>query len=263
MTLEAPSRRQAYLALVLAGAGMASLHLLGGGILAAPPLTAGEGLARWLEVRDPIVVAMVAVRLAGLALGYHLALTTVLIGIGRVLRLPRLTSWADAMTLPMFRGLAGRAMGLALSASTLATGALPSAGAAPPAAVTAAPDGPLIERIALPTPGAQPDATGTATISPTDGGATVSPAAPAPATPLPSSSSTAAPAPGLHQVQPGDHLWGIAADALHTSLGRAPTDAEVDPFWREVIVANPQIADPDLIFPGDLVVVPPVHGPRS
>jgi nucleoid-associated protein YgaU len=61
-------------------------------------------------------------------------------------------------------------------------------------------------------------------------------------------------------VRPGDHLWRIA-EATHTrAWGRAPSDREVDPFWRTVVEANrPSLHDPgnpDLLFPGDRITVP-------
>ena len=67
-------------------------------------------------------------------------------------------------------------------------------------------------------------------------------------------------------VAPGDHLWGIAEETLADHLGRAPTDAEVVPYWRLVIEANRDRLvhrdDPDLILPGQELVLPPV-GPAS
>ena len=57
-------------------------------------------------------------------------------------------------------------------------------------------------------------------------------------------------------VAPGDHLWAIAERALATRLGRVPSDAEVVPFWLEVIAHNPDIPDPDLVFPGTEIRLP-------
>lgn len=247
------------MALGFAGA-MAMLHLLGRGTLAAPPLGSLHDLAIWATEREPDVVAMVLVRLLALALGYHLLFTTVLAVVGRVVHAPRLVTVADAMTLPIFRSAAGRLAGLALSASTVLGSALPSASASPtPAAARSVADplppsadvGPaLIERVALAPELSPPSEGSTATIR------SVPPAS-APETPR-GEVSDARPAPTLHRVQPGDHLWGIAEEAVRAAIGRPPSDAEVDPFWRQVILANPDLVDPDLIFPGQLVVVPPV-----
>jgi len=61
-----------------------------------------------------------------------------------------------------------------------------------------------------------------------------------------------------HLVAPGDHLWALAEAQVAAALGRPPTDAEVAPHWVRVLRVNPQLADPDLLFPGDLVHLPPV-----
>ena len=51
---------------------------------------------------------------------------------------------------------------------------------------------------------------------------------------------------GLHIVRPGDTLETLAARYLG-SPGR----------WREIAQANPGIADPDLILPGQRIRIPP------
>jgi nucleoid-associated protein YgaU/DNA-binding SARP family transcriptional activator len=67
-------------------------------------------------------------------------------------------------------------------------------------------------------------------------------------------------------VEPGDHLWGIAADVVETRLGRAPTDAEVAPLWQELIDTNRHhLAHPDnpsLIHPGQVMSIPAPAGPE-
>ena len=250
-------RRDSRVAAVVSATAFATamvvLHLLGRGLLAAPPIGSIPAVVGWLGEREAPVVALVFVRLVALALGYHLVATTLLAVVGRAVHAPRLVAFADAVTLPMFRTIAGRVAGLAISASAVVGGALPTAGAAPAAVESSVglagvglADGPLIERVSL-LPGTTADGS-TATIR-------VLPAEPAAD---PGVVPPAAPAPVLHRVERGDHLWKIAEDALGSALGRPATDAEVDPFWRQVIAANPEIDDPDLIFPGQLVVVPPV-----
>jgi nucleoid-associated protein YgaU len=61
----------------------------------------------------------------------------------------------------------------------------------------------------------------------------------------------------VYVVAPGDSLWAIAC--RHLSSGRSrPTDAEVDRFWRQIYSDNAAIVgdDPDLIFPGQRLVLP-------
>ncbi|MEX0698532.1 MAG: hypothetical protein WD895_06150 [Acidimicrobiia bacterium] len=60
-------------------------------------------------------------------------------------------------------------------------------------------------------------------------------------------------------VEKGDHLWSISADHLEEGLTRLPSDSEITPYWRDVIEANRdqlRSGDPDLIYPGETVVLP-------
>lgn len=67
--------------------------------------------------------------------------------------------------------------------------------------------------------------------------------------------------PDTWDVAKGDHFWGIAETTLADAWGRQPTDAEIVPFWRELIEANTDRllppGDPDLIYPGQQFTVPP------
>lgn len=55
-------------------------------------------------------------------------------------------------------------------------------------------------------------------------------------------------------VDEGDNFWDIAEEALIEDWGRAPTDAELAPYWRELVEANDDRLlppeDPNLIYPG-------------
>lgn len=66
-------------------------------------------------------------------------------------------------------------------------------------------------------------------------------------------------------VRPGDHLWAVAEQVLAEAWARPPSDAEVDGYWRALVDANrPRLRDPanpDLVFPGQLLVVPPPPAP--
>ena len=67
-------------------------------------------------------------------------------------------------------------------------------------------------------------------------------------------------------VRPGDSLWSIAREALTTARGTAANDAVVADYWREVVEHNrDELADPtnpDLIFPGQDVRLPPIPRPK-
>lgn len=64
-----------------------------------------------------------------------------------------------------------------------------------------------------------------------------------------------------HTVERGENLWQISEDTLENDLHREAADAEVDPFWREVIDLNraslPDPSNPSLIFSGQQVALPP------
>jgi len=60
-------------------------------------------------------------------------------------------------------------------------------------------------------------------------------------------------------VVEGDHLWKISAAHLETVLDRSVQSSEISPYWRDVIAvntANLKSGDPDLIYPGEVVVLP-------
>ena len=61
-------------------------------------------------------------------------------------------------------------------------------------------------------------------------------------------------------VEKGDHFWAIADDVLTEAWGRAPTNAELTPYWAEVVAANEDRLlppeDPNLIYPEQRFVLP-------
>lgn len=64
-----------------------------------------------------------------------------------------------------------------------------------------------------------------------------------------------------HVVVRGDNLWTISESHLSTRLGRPASAAEITPFWSAVIQANAATlssGDPDLIFPGEVMILPPI-----
>jgi hypothetical protein len=63
-------------------------------------------------------------------------------------------------------------------------------------------------------------------------------------------------------VRPGDDLWSIAAASLTAVWGRPPVLEELGPYWWRVVEVNrphlPNPANPNLLFPGDRVILPPL-----
>ena len=58
----------------------------------------------------------------------------------------------------------------------------------------------------------------------------------------------------------GDNMWTLAKARLEALHGRPPTDAEIGPYWRRVVEVNLdriRSGDPDLIFPGEVLILPP------
>lgn len=261
------ARRVAGPAVVVAT--IVTLHLLGGGRLAPPPLRLGPGWSDWARSRDAVTIAFAVVRLAALAVAYHLALTSTVAALGHVLHRPAWVRAAQAWTLPPLRGTVARIVGLGLSTTLAFTTPTPSAGAASdraPAVRTVGLTGSATlvrlgsdDLVVARVDGGRPDGTATLRLDPTPptttpGTVTVRPA------PAPGHDAAPTPAPTPtrdHRVAPGDHLWAIAEAAVARAQGRPPTDAEIAPYWRAVLAANPQLADPDLIFPGDLIHLPP------
>ncbi len=86
-------------------------------------------------------------------------------------------------------------------------------------------------------------------------GADASPPSPTPPVEAPADAAAEA-GDQRHEVVPGDHLWGLAEREVGRRLGRPPTEAETTNYWYVVLAANPQFADPDLLFPGDVVTLP-------
>jgi nucleoid-associated protein YgaU len=178
-----------------------------------------------IPATDAVTIGFAAVRVAGLVLGWYLLAVTLLCTATHV---------ADAVTPAFVRALRDRALGIAMVAA-LATPPAVMAAAAPAAAVTApvrsAADAPPVMHLV-------DDAS-----------------APAPA-PAPTAEPAPVPSPDQHVVAPGESLWSIAEHITTLALGRPATDAEVGPRWRALVVANP-LPDPDVVFTGQVVRVPP------
>lgn len=60
-------------------------------------------------------------------------------------------------------------------------------------------------------------------------------------------------------VVKGDHLWKISKRHLEARIQRPPANAEISPYWRDVIEHNVddlRSGDPDLIYPGEVIEMP-------
>ena len=222
------------------GVAAAALHWAGRGALAGPPLAHPGQWAAWLEGRDPAVAAFSLLRLlAVVGLWYLVAVTT----IGTVLRLAGAASLvriADRFTIAPVRRMLAGSVSLGLAASGVLAVAAPAL-RTPVAAATQ-----------QPAPEATPSTVTMHRLSPSE---TLPPLPPAVEPPV-----TPATATDRWTVKPGQCFWSIAESVLAERWGRAPTDAEIVPYWQRLIDANRhQLAhrdDPDLVFPGQVFVVP-------
>ncbi len=239
--------------LLLGAATVGAVLLATGHRLPAVPWRAPGDLPAWADQHGPGLAAMAMVH-AAVAVGCGFAAALGTLHLLAALLPGRHGVRAAAAT----RRLTPRMLrvGLGLVAATAAT-TVPAAASVEhtdASATDAAPDGTV-----------DTAATGTATMThlgPVDPGAlpTTPPDTPQAEAP-PATTSPPATSPDRWVVAPGDHLWGIAEETLADRLGRAPTNAEVVPYWRIVIEANRDRLvhpdDPDLILPGQELVLPP------
>lgn len=170
-----------------------------------------------------------ALRYSALGVGWYLAATTILSVLAHTARSARAISLTERVTAAPLNRLTRAAVGAAFAAATLAPTAAAAQAPAPVPVMT------WVEDDLAP----QPDA------------------------PTPAPSATPATGEGEAVevvVAPGDHLWSLASRQLTAQLGREPTDRELTPYWLEVIRANRSrlrdAAAPDLIYPGDRLVLP-------
>ncbi len=60
-------------------------------------------------------------------------------------------------------------------------------------------------------------------------------------------------------VESGDHIWKISKESLGVKLDREPRNEEIHPYWLETIEVNLdslRSGDPDLIYPGEELLLP-------
>lgn len=229
------------------------LRASAGGDLAPPPLDSLGAVGDWVDARDPATAAIALVRFAAELAGWYLLGLTALYGLASGLRSGGLASLADALAAPGAARLVRSGLGLGLLAST-------AAGAATTTDDRAATTSTAIMRPL--------NDDGTAWMvpegaeSPEDPSTSPSPAETMPtAETTPTAGSTVATARRTTwTVSSGESFWSIAEDVLEEALGRPPSDAEIDPYWRALIETNRHRlvdpADPDLIHPGQVFELP-------
>lgn len=236
------------------------LHGLGGP-LAPPPLTDPGGVGDWLSARQPGQAAIGLLRLVALAMAWYLLVATVAGVLAQLLRVPALLRAADLLTIPAVRRIVNASVGATVAAATM-TGAMTTLGARPmeqlvatsSEVVTPLPDPPAPTPPTLRRLPDEPGRTPPTTVAPPVG-STSAEAPPRPDAPIPH-----------WDVRPGQHFWAIAEEVLAAAWQRPPTDAEVDKYWRVLVDFNREIlrdrANPDLLYPGQTLTVPPPPPPQ-
>lgn len=251
---------------------------MGGGQLAAPPVTDPGAWGDWLGDRDGVVATMAILRLLVLAMAWYLVGVTTIGAVARVARWARLVRVADALSVPVVRRVLQASLGVGLaSAVVVSSSGVPVPGPAGPTgsrpvAQTAvegddaptmraldddvapdALDAPHMRPVAVddvaPAPSPDPVMTPLATIddAPPPPGMRPLPAeAPAPtavddATPEAATvteTETAVDDAATVTVEAGDHLWSIAERHLMALHGGAVGDDVVTDYWHRLVDAN-------------------------
>lgn len=229
------------------------LHLAGPEALTAPSLSSPGAWGAWIGRTDPVALGFATVRLAALVACYHLLGTQVLALVGRVIERPGLVRCADRLTPPPLRTTTRRLAGIGLTAA--------AALATPTARVAASPaPGTAVMQVLEPGAGTATAAVVPATATgPGDGDGAPDGSAPDGPSGIVTMHVEEAVPDRQHVAAPGDHLWAIAETELAARLGTPADDTSIERYWRQVILANPGLDDPDLLFPGDVIVLPPVR----
>lgn len=245
-------------ATALAGV-LTALHRFGAGVMAAPAVADPGAWATWASAREPLEVVAAVGRLVTIGLGWYLLLVTLIGAVLRLARAVRLVRIADALTVPFVRELLRRGLGVGLAVAIAGSSLQPSPAAAddpvrtPPILLQLDPELPADPAGTPPVlleldPERRADPVGTPPLLELD---------------------RAGPNPvgrEVHEVRSGESFWSIAEQMLASVWGRAPSDAEVVPYWRELIAMNRDRLvdpdDPDLIHPGQRFVLPAPPAPR-
>jgi hypothetical protein len=193
-----------------------------------------DDLPSWLAVAPPeIALTALAYHVAVAALAW-LAVASAVYGAAGALRLRRLHALAGALCPPAMRRAVDAAVAAAVTAAVVVT----------PVAATAGEEGPAHPPGAPVAAGVVPPGTAHAGF--------------APDAPCRCIAAESEPAGRRYLVQPGDNLWSIAAADLR-ERDPAAEPAEIARYWRRVVAHNAasiRSGDPDLIFPGETIVLP-------
>jgi hypothetical protein len=246
---------------LMVGLAVAGLQALSQGPLPGPPLRHPAQLPGWWAAAGALRAGFALARLVVLLAGSYLlvvgGMALLLTGSGRR---PGMTLAKIAHALPGARRLAQAtfgvsiAGGIGLASTAAATADVGVAGGVPPAMHLIGPSA----RVAPPLPAMQ-------AVSRPAGRLAVAPVVvPAPQRRRPSpvavKRQATPPQTAVWVIRPGDHLWAVAEHTLRVAWGRQPEERAIATYWWRVLELNrphlPDPSNPDLVFPGDRVVLP-------
>lgn len=192
--------------------------------------------AEWISRVGAADAFVAVVRTAAVAVGVHLVAATLLCRGLHALRQARLAA-AVAATLP--RALRPLAVGALAAVTPLSVA---HAAIEPQPAALPAPE--------APDPALEPS-------SPHDVATIV-------VLPTPLVVLAASAQPQLWTVAPGDHFWSIAEQVLADAGNESPSESETGRYWALLVDANRARlvipGEPDVLWPGQELVLPPVDG---
>lgn len=254
------------------------LHQLGGEPWAR---VAWDALPAWLASAGAVDALMAALRLVALAVGWWLLATTLLTAAAALAGADGLAGWVRPLTWSIVRAAVDRCVAAGVSAA-LVVPAAPALAARDPLPPPGLGEPPAVEpRDAEPRDAESRDAEPgpPSRAAPGSDAGAPSPDASAPASDAGGSRRDGAgsgrdglaagrpdrcwPPAGWHEVAPGEHLWGIAAQHLGQQRETSPAALDRDDlaaYWLAVVQANRdrlRSDDPDLIHPGERIRLPP------
>ena len=249
-----------------------ALWFLRRGSLATPPIDSWTRFHDWLGERSTAAAAIASLRATGALVALYVGIVSALAIVAEVTSFVRLGRVARAIVPRSMRPLVGVALGAGV-ATAAASLAVPRTNA-PTHIATLALDPPSDATATMYLVSEPGSATTIAPAVTTVGTATeippellVEPAPPPVPEPLPAPATTPpAAAPRSWTIERGEHLWAVARETLADSWQRPPTDAEVVPYWRDLIERNRSRlidpSNPDYVLAGQVFELPEVPARR-
>lgn len=231
---------------VLATVSLIGLRALGSGELATPPLGSWDTAVEWYDRVGPATAVVVALRLLTMAGVAWLLLAAALQLIATISLRDGVQRMADALSPLVLRRLAHGVASLSVTTGLVAPVVDPAPAGEPP--------GTAVMQVLDDDDSEEPSTVPPSTAPPTTVPVTTVPA------PVPEHAAPPPVLPDEVAVEPGGSFWTLAAQVVGQGQGSEPSDREVFRYWQRLIEANRDRlvdpANPDLLFPGQILVLP-------